>query len=182
MSAEKRVAVLGSGRFGSLVAKDLGRALANSGYTVVTGGYDGVMASASEGAHEVAGAETIGIVLAAKPNGNEFLTKIEVCGEGLPIAEQYGIRLGKLLACDALVFFAGDIGALAELAAALNIKTKTCSGQPIFLALDPILQNNIEPSRQALGEEIFNANVIVCDRISTILDALDAREAREKHL
>jgi uncharacterized protein (TIGR00725 family) len=107
------VAVLGSAsireddqRFEA--ARHLGGLLAGEGWTVVTGGYGGLMAAASRGARD-RGGNVVGLpmsgwaTLAPNPWSSE-----------LRWAESYGMRLGHLLACDAVVALDGGIGTLSE--------------------------------------------------------------------
>jgi uncharacterized protein (TIGR00725 family) len=109
------VAVLGSAsireddpRFDA--ARQLGGFLAAEGWTVVTGGYGGLMAAASRGARE-RGGNVVGLpmsawaTLAPNPWSSE-----------LRWADSYGVRLGHLLACDAVVALDGGIGTLSETA------------------------------------------------------------------
>src|SRR5690349_5396400 len=65
----KTVAVYGSARTANndpvyAATQAVGRALAEAGFTVMTGGYDGIMAAASQGAAE-AGGHVIGITVRA---------------------------------------------------------------------------------------------------------------------
>jgi uncharacterized protein (TIGR00725 family) len=107
------VAVLGSAsireddqRFEA--APQLGGLLAAEGWTVVTGGYGGLMAAASRGARD-RGRNVVGLpmsgwgTVAPNPWSSE-----------LRWAESYGVRLGHLLACDAVVALDGGIGTLSE--------------------------------------------------------------------
>lgn len=109
------VAVLGSAsireddpRFDA--GRQLGGLLAAEGWTVVTGGYGGLMAAASRGARE-RGGDVVGLpmsawaTLAPNPWSSE-----------LRWADSYGVRLGYLLACDAVVALDGGIGTLSEAA------------------------------------------------------------------
>jgi hypothetical protein len=94
-------------------ALNMGRLLAQAGYTVATGGYGGVMEAASRGAAE-AGGHVIGVTC----------TLIEDWREGL-VANQWvkeEIRFGSLRErlfhlvsfCDAAVALRGGIGTLSE--------------------------------------------------------------------
>jgi len=117
MNGDVRIAVFGSSRPrpGSESYEDarmVGKALGGAGWTVVTGGYMGVMEAASKGAKE-AGAGTIGVTTAfydernLKPN--EFVdTEIKV--------PTYGERLLKLVEIsDGYVVMRGGSGTLTEL-------------------------------------------------------------------
>lgn len=92
----------------------LGAALAQAGYTVMTGGYNGLMEAASKGAHD-AGGHVIGVTVA----------QLEMIGESRmnPFVreevryETMDERLHHLvLDCDAAIVMPGGIGTLQELA------------------------------------------------------------------
>jgi uncharacterized protein (TIGR00725 family) len=111
------VAVLGSAsvredhpRFEA--ARRLGELLAEEGWTVVTGGYGGLMAAASRGARD-GGGNVVGLPMSAwgalSPNP---------WSSELRWADSYGTRLGHLLACDAVVALDGGVGTLSEAAVA----------------------------------------------------------------
>ena len=91
-------------------ARRLGGLLAVEGWTVVTGGYGGLMAAASRGACE-RGGSVIGLPMSAwaalEPNP---------WNSELRWADSYGTRLGHLLACDAVVALEGGVGTLSEAA------------------------------------------------------------------
>jgi uncharacterized protein (TIGR00730 family) len=109
------VAVLGSASIGEddqrfEAARRLGGLLAVQGWTVVTGGYGGLMAAASRGAREHGGS-VVGLPMSAwaalEPNP---------WSSELRWADSYGARLGQLLACDAVVALEGGVGTLSEAA------------------------------------------------------------------
>ena len=116
-----QVAVFGSARlrpgdaeYGE--ARRLGELLAGAGWTVCTGGYDGAMAAASEGA-AAAGGHVVGITVAGwagRLAANEWVRE-ERAADGL-IA-----RVAELLASDAWVAVAGGVGTLSEVALAWNL-------------------------------------------------------------
>src|SRR5262245_49773559 len=100
------VAVLGSAsireddpRFEA--ARQLGGLLAAEGWTVVTGGYGGLMVAASRGARE-RGGNVVGLPMSgwATISPNPWSTELRW-------ADSYGERLGHLLACDAVVALDG---------------------------------------------------------------------------
>jgi uncharacterized protein (TIGR00725 family) len=107
------VAVLGSAsireedpRFET--ARRLGTLLAVEGWTVVTGGYGGLMAAASRGARE-RGGNVVGLPMSgwATLSPNPWSSELRW-------ADSYGTRLGHLLACDAVVALDGGVGTLSE--------------------------------------------------------------------
>lgn len=110
-----QVAVLGSARLDEdapswPAALELGRLLAEGGATVVTGGYAGLMAAVSRGAHE-AGADVVGLTMSAwrELQPNDWVTEARA-------SDHYGARLQALLEMDAVVALDGGVGTLSELA------------------------------------------------------------------
>jgi uncharacterized protein (TIGR00730 family) len=129
----RRVAVLGSARLESddpawSIAVELGRRLAETGITVVSGGYGGLMAAAARGAKE-AGGHVVGLPMTAWTHlvPNEWNVE-------LIWAEGYPQRLGELLSCDALVALDGGIGTLSELAVAWGA-AQTEPDAPLLIAI-----------------------------------------------
>ncbi|MFJ1597825.1 LOG family protein [Streptomyces sp. NPDC088261] len=107
------VGVLGSARLTGddprcVTAREVGGALAGQGWTVVTGGYGGLMAEVSRGAAD-AGGRVVGLPMrgwtALVPN--EWTTEHRW-------SDGYPERLGHLLDCDAIVALDGGVGTLAE--------------------------------------------------------------------
>lgn len=95
-------------------ARTVGRLLAQAGYTVQTGGYSGIMAGASQGAHE-AGGHVIGVTSAQieqfRPEPPNEWVKQEIKYKTLRE------RLMHLVdQCDGVIVMAGGIGTLSELA------------------------------------------------------------------
>jgi uncharacterized protein (TIGR00730 family) len=110
------VAVLGSARIGPGepwhdAARRLGCLLAEQGWTVVTGGYGGLMAAASGGA-AAAGGHTVGLPMSAW----QHLTPDPSHAE-LRWSDDYAQRLAFLLATRVAIALPGGIGTLAEAAA-----------------------------------------------------------------
>jgi uncharacterized protein (TIGR00730 family) len=110
------VAVLGSARVAAGdprhdAAGRLGGLLAEQGWTVVTGGYGGLMAAVSQGA-AAAGGHTVGLPMAPW----EHLTPDRSNAE-LRWSDDYAQRLAHLLATRVAVALPGGIGTLAEAAA-----------------------------------------------------------------
>jgi uncharacterized protein (TIGR00730 family) len=112
---KKMITVFGSsrpveGEEEYIAAYDLGKLLAQKGFNVCTGGYQGIMNAVSRGAAE-AGSEVLGITV----NGwssvpSKYLTKEIKC-------ENLNERLEKLIeAGDAYVVLQGGTGTLLELA------------------------------------------------------------------
>ena len=110
------VAVLGSARIGPgdprhHEAQRLGRQLAAQGWTVVTGGYGGLMAAVAGGA-AAAGGRTVGLPMRAWPH----LTPDASCAE-LRWSDSYAERLACLLSTRVAIALTGGVGTLAEAAA-----------------------------------------------------------------
>ncbi len=113
--AAVEVAVLGSARIGPgdprhHDAQRLGGLLAAQGWTVVTGGYGGLMAAVSHGA-SAAGGRTVGLPMQAW----HHLTPDPGCAE-LRWSASYEERLGHLLATQVAIALTGGVGTLAEAA------------------------------------------------------------------
>jgi uncharacterized protein (TIGR00730 family) len=130
---ERRVAVLGSARLGPddeawAVAFALGRLLARDGFTIVTGGYAGLMAAVSQGAREAKG-HVVGLPMTAWTSlePNEWNADLLWSGD-------YPERLGHLLACEAVVALDGGVGTLSELAVAWAAR-QTEDNAPMIVAL-----------------------------------------------
>jgi uncharacterized protein (TIGR00730 family) len=145
-----RVAVFGSARMRPgepeyEESRRLGGLLAEAGWTVCTGGYDGAMAAASEGA-AAAGGHVVGVTVAGwagRLTPNRWVGE-ERAAEGL-IA-----RVAELLESDAWVAVAGGIGTLSEVALAWNLlQTGDVGSRPLVLvgprweALLPVLRQRL---------------------------------------
>jgi uncharacterized protein (TIGR00730 family) len=91
-------------------AERLGRALAAEGWTVVTGGYGGLMGATSTGA-AAAGGHTVGLPM----RDWKHLTPHESHAE-LRWAADYAARLRYLMAADVVVALPGGVGTLSEAA------------------------------------------------------------------
>jgi uncharacterized protein (TIGR00725 family) len=149
-SRPPQVAVFGSARLRPgdpeyAEARDLGGLLASAGWTICTGGYDGAMAAASEGAAG-AGGHVVGVTIAGwapRRSANRWVGEERAAG-GL-IA-----RLTELLESDAWVAVAGGIGTLSEVALAWNLlQTGDVGSRPLVLVgrrwreLTPLLRTHL---------------------------------------
>jgi len=93
------------------------RALSADGWTVMTGGYTGVMEAASRGASE-GGGTAVGITVDGWRNApNRWLSRAE------PAPSVFG-RLERLMVAEALIAVGGGVGTLAEVAVAWNLRQK----------------------------------------------------------
>jgi len=111
------VAIVGSARLDDSdpawsVAAELGARLAETGFTVVTGGYGGLMRAAAQAARDVGG-RAVGLPMTEW----RHLTPGEWNAE-LRWATDYPMRLGLLLTCEAVVALDGGVGTLSEIALA----------------------------------------------------------------
>src|SRR5712692_789464 len=102
-----------------LAAQQLGRALAERGFTVVTGGYHGVMEAVSRGAKE-SGGHVIGVTVDVIARNFERLPNAYVDQEVRTAALLE--RIGKLIELGAAyVVLPGGAGTLAELGVVWNL-------------------------------------------------------------
>lgn len=126
-------AVFGSARVSEhddeyAVAARTGRLLAESGWAVMTGGYQGAMEAASRGAGD-AGGHVIGVTVANwidRSSPNRWVVEERRTPNLLA-------RLAELVAADALIAVGGGIGTLAEVALAWNLKQRDHALAPLIL-------------------------------------------------
>lgn len=136
------VAVIGSARLTPPdprceVAEKTGAAIAGRGWTLMTGGYGGLMEVTSRAAAE-AGGRVIGLPM----RGWSHLTPNRWNHE-LRWSDTYPERLGHLMAADAIVAVDGGIGTLTEAALAWSmLQTEPVAAELIFLsaAWPPVLR------------------------------------------
>jgi uncharacterized protein (TIGR00730 family) len=112
---EREIGVLGSARLTEndnwwIHAHKLGMLLAEAGFVIVTGGYGGLMAAVSRGAHEKGG-RVIGLPMqhwaGIQPNP---------WNADLRWSVNYGTRLNHFLHCEAVIALPGGVGTLSEMA------------------------------------------------------------------
>ena len=133
---EKIVTIFGGSKCGEASeeygqALTLGRLLAESGYTICTGGYLGVMEGASRGAHE-RGGRVLGIVMNQfKSEPNRYLT------EKVASAHFYE-RLQNLIERSVgFIALRGGAGTVTELSLVWNkLQTKVIEPRPLVLLGD----------------------------------------------
>jgi hypothetical protein len=114
-----------------LEARKLGRLLAESGFTICTGGYLGVMEAASRGARE-AGGRVLGIVMNQfKSEPNRFLTEKVA-------TDHFYDRLQNLIVRSVgFVAFKGGMGTVTEISLVWNkLQTKELPYRPLVLVGD----------------------------------------------
>jgi uncharacterized protein (TIGR00730 family) len=140
--SKAEIGILGSARLGEddarwEQARRLGELLADAGFAIVTGGYGGLMAAVSRGAHE-RGGSVIGLPMrhwgGVKPNQ---------WNNDLRWSTDYGTRINHLLHCQAIIALPGGVGTLAEIASAWAAAQTEGRSLPLILLGDcwpPLLQ------------------------------------------
>ena len=109
-------------------AEQIGAAIAAAGWTLMTGGYGGLMGVAARAAFE-AGGRVVGLPM----RGWTALTPNQWNHE-LRWSDDYPSRIGHLLAADAIVAVDGGIGTLSEAAIAWSVlQTEPVAADLIFL-------------------------------------------------
>ena len=111
-----------------VIALRTGKLLADAGWAVMTGGYQGAMEAASRGAGD-AGGYVIGVTVADWTDRN---------APNRWVAEERRTpnllaRLAELLTADALIAVGGGIGTLAEVALSWNLKQRDQARAPLIL-------------------------------------------------
>ncbi len=121
---EKTITIFGTGKAkpgdtAYVLAYQIGKLLAQAGFTIANGGYGGTMLAAAEGAAE-AGGKTIGVTCSAfKQSGaNECISR-EIVTSSLDERLDTLIKLGH-----AFVVLPGSTGTLLELAKVWELKNK----------------------------------------------------------
>ncbi len=112
-----------------VAAFNLGAALAEAGYTVATGGYEGIMGAASRGAKSKGG-EVLGYTVTSWDGleANEAVTR------RIDSADLFD-RLRLFSEADLLIALDGGIGTLAEIAVAWNL-LQVSDARPLLLVGD----------------------------------------------
>jgi uncharacterized protein (TIGR00730 family) len=132
IQGRQEIGVIGSARLAEqhewwLQAHTLGGLLAQAGYVVVTGGYGGLMAAASRGAHEMGG-HVIGLPM-------QHWTNIQPnpWNADLRWSCDYGTRLNHLMRCDGIIVLPGGVGTLSEMTVAWSSSQTEGKAIPIVL-------------------------------------------------
>jgi len=136
----------------------LGRELGLAGFTVLNGGYDGIMRASSRGARE-AGARTIGVTCptvlkqrGSETQPNEFLDEVHEAPTMLTRIE------AMMRACGAYVFFEGGTGTLSELGVTWEYVNKGFIGaRPLVLVGEywAHLMTRIARARPGADKHVF---------------------------
>jgi uncharacterized protein (TIGR00730 family) len=157
------IAVLGSARIGEgdprhNDAQRLGGLLAAQGWTVVTGGYGGLMAAVARGA-SAAGGRTVGLPM----RDWRHLTPDAGCAE-LRWSASYAERLAHLLATRVAIALPGGVGTLAE-AAAVWAAAQTEPGAAQLVLVGPAWRALMDEFARQLvvGEKDLALPVVVED-------------------
>lgn len=154
----------------------LGRLLAEAGYAVATGGYDGLMEAVSSGASDAGGAVT-GVtapdVFPHRPSPNRWVQ------EHIR-ANSLSERIHELVdIADASIALPGSIGTFTELMVAWNLafvaRFSETPPDPV-IAVGPLWQNLITYLGEHLGTD---ASLITC--VGTIEEAVDEVKRRVPH-
>ena len=158
------------------VAQEVGFLLGGAGYTIVTGGYGGVMAAASQGARK-AGGRTIGVTCASftDRSPNPHLSEVR---EGTDLHD----RTRQLIDLSAgFVVLEGKAGTLAELAFLWALQRAGCLGpRPVILLGDsyrdlvPVLERSM-----ILEPEQLNRTRLVASP-EEVLQAIDRATGRNR--
>jgi uncharacterized protein (TIGR00730 family) len=132
---DKIVTIFGTSRAGAgdaifTLAMEMGRLLAQAGFTIANGGYGGTMLAAAKGAAE-AGGEIIGVTCSAFKSGkaNKYVNREIVTGS-LDERLDTLVKLGR-----AYIVLPGGTGTLLELAKVWELKNKSFlkTDKPIIL-------------------------------------------------
>ncbi len=147
----------------------LGRLLAEAGYTVVSGGYSGVMEAVSRGAAE-AGGIVVGVTVEAwadRLRPNAWLTQEHA-------APHLFERLNRLIwSSDAYVAMPGGAGTLGEIALTWNLfQTRSIPHRPLILMAEPWrrLVEYLRPALRLDAEDLALLQFV--DTIDEIIPAL----------
>ncbi len=167
----KQVSVFGTARSSEgdadyVEAQQLGRLLAEAGFTVCTGGYSGAMEAVSRGAHE-AGGHVVGITVEGWDEGGRAKTRNRWVIEEIRAAS-LASRVERLVESDALIAVHGGIGTLLEIAMAWNLMQV---GQ---LARKPLIL--VGASWRAVADDIA-VHLLVDERDLTLITLVDSVEA-----
>jgi uncharacterized protein (TIGR00730 family) len=153
-----------------LNAYNLGKTLAQNGFDICTGGFNGIMEAASKGAVE-GGGKAIGVTVDLwSGRTNKFITKEINC---TTLFE----RINKLMELgDAFVVLQGGTGTLLELAAAWEYSNKGLMGIKPIACHSSLWKTIISVMKEQMKFEGRNAdNVKTFDKVEEIVEYLKGR-------
>ncbi len=174
------VTIFGSSRpnFGEVeyqTAYELGRLLAQSGFTVCNGGYGGTMEASARGASE-AGGKTIGVVC------ERFGTKANQFIQETIMTKTHSERLHKLIELgDAYVVLKGSTGTLVELALVWEYMNKSLLKEKPIILVGDFWKPIIETLRNELvfeGNEFATRYVTICQTAELSVSILQEKLMR----
>ncbi|MFC1713299.1 LOG family protein [Candidatus Poribacteria bacterium] len=173
MESERTITIFGSSRAKGdseayAEAYQLGKLLAESGFTVCNGGYGGIMEASARGAKE-AGGKTVGVTTAVFKNSSP--------NSWIDINTQTESSIQRLMAMtssgDAFVMLRGGIGTLAEMTFVWASATARELRKPIIL-----VGNSWQRIIDALSEHLS----ITCRDTEVLIMVDSAKEAAEELL
>jgi uncharacterized protein (TIGR00730 family) len=167
--------VFGSSRLNSdsaeyEAARRLGRALAEAGYTVASGGYAGLMAAVSRGARE-AGGHVVGVTMVS---WSERLTPNQWVVEAVAQPSLFA-RLERLMLADVLIALDGGPGTLAEVMLAWNLLEMSDMPTRPLILVGPSWPPLLRAFRQNLVVEAAHFKLLTpVARVDDVLPAIAA--------
>ncbi len=148
---------------------DIGKYIAEAGYTICSGGYYGTMEAISKGA-KAAGGKTIGITVKGwKASPNNFIDEVvEMPNLMERIVELIGIA-------DAYLIFRGGTGTLVEISVALELMNKRSMPEKKMIFYSDFWKNMIEILKQDSPKlkDMINRNVIFIHDAGEIKNTLN---------
>jgi uncharacterized protein (TIGR00730 family) len=167
------VTVIGSAQLGETDPRwadafDLGRRLADGGWTVVTGGYGGLMAAAARGAKSAGGA-TVGLPIAPWAH-----LVPDASHDELWWCDDFADRARHILSSRAVVVLDGGVGTLSELALVWSTAQTESAAPSLLLVgeiwrhLHPVLTETLLVSAlDAAVPVVVASNAEVVDHLAT---------------
>jgi len=166
------------------MAKELGGMLAEAGFTVATGGYEGTMAAVSQGAAE-AGGHVIGVTSSAVQGSRDVFLNSWVRQE-----VQYNSLLDRLnhlvTQNDGMVVLEGGIGTLSELSLAWSLlQVRELDERPLIL-LGELWKDTLAVfvREEYISKEITGLIVMLdspSEAVEYLVSFMDSVEMKEQH-
>jgi uncharacterized protein (TIGR00730 family) len=169
------VAIIGSARIDETDARwsdafKLGEALAHNGFSIMTGGYGGLMAAVAKGAFKNGG-PTIGLPMKPWTHLTPDSSHLE-----LRWSEDYFERLNHLLSADYLIVLDGGIGTLSEMSLAWAIAQTEIKHSKIVV-MGQGIKKLLEEFMNSLVISNEDMNIIeYVDSISEVIAHLNTNE------